>query len=608
MNLPNGLLNRKTVRVLILSCITLGFSGLLLRKVLLIEGSLLLIALIPVYHESIAVEGRGYARRSWLTTPAELFLLVSSLILALTSGEVGRPLLFFVLMGLFYLLMFIESTAKETPLPSFILKWLFGQAIFFGTFSTLYPGFVAVDSYRDLNIATFILKHAGGIPQPFTSLIWYNATPLAPLSYVSTSLVAGISLASSEAILGFIFVATAVLIVGAMTVLIFKDRRSGLMAIWLGGLIPYVWLWSTWPIPETLAILYSLSILLILFQRKKVLQLITVPLVVAVTFGHGGVAAELILILLTVVALSRDRALVNPLAILAISYTGYIVYASVSSTPSGLVATIRFLTALVTPQSTFVAPNITSSSVGTALIQAIETIAGYSWQVIIIAMGLIGFDKILRLQHSIRRNQLALLLIIAVDLLASVVFTLTGSTTDAVRYVSLVGYLASPIVIVVAVLHFLAAHRTARVVLATVIILFTVTSVANPQVAPDLWQGIGQTQFAVSQRLAFSTTIEELQSQWFVNAHDYSYPVVANYLPESVNLINGGYPASLYLGLGNFGMHGVDVHSTPIPPYIILLSYRALNSSFVLANHVANLTSRSSIVYSNPSASIELGK
>src|SRR4029077_21156876 len=114
--------------------------------------------------------------------------------------------LFFAVMGLFYVLMFVETRKVLTSTHAYLLKWLTGQAVMFGTFYALYHGLVAFDSYRDLSIASYIIAAGGGLPHFFTNIVWYNSTPFAPMTYAITSLTTGLAINVSEAFLGFVFV------------------------------------------------------------------------------------------------------------------------------------------------------------------------------------------------------------------------------------------------------------------------------------------------------------------------------------------------------------------------------------------------------------------
>ncbi len=591
---------------MILLGVAAGVVGLVLGKVLLIEGSLLLVPALVVYRERTSVTTYTLRIKKIFVNIGEGTALSLAALLAFFPHGYERLLPFFIFAAAFYLFMFVETLLSSPFLSAYVLKWVVGQAVMFGSFESLYPEFVAVDSYRDLNIASHVVNSGGGLPHYFTNLIWYNFSPTAPLAYGITSLVSGASIVASEEILGFFFIATAVLLVGAISYSISGSKQFSLMAIWLGGILPFVWTWSTWPIPETFATVFALIVVLVSIQPRPRSSIPTLISIFVVNLTHGGIALLLIVLLLSMYLFSRQPAVLRSFVLSCVSFVAYLALVSVANTSNGFVTLLDFFNQLVTPQSLLLVPNISGSTLASISAQAAEMIANYYWYVFVVVVGLLGLDRILKSPAARRKEQLGLVVYVVILLATAVVFLATGSSTEAPRYVGLLGYVLSPLLVTFGIIYLLGVSRWARLFITISLAVMVAGSVAYGLNSPDLWQNVGQDQFAIGQRLGFSTTIQELSGQLYINTHDRNYQVIANYLPEAINLPglqHGGQGA----GLNEYGMLGVDVTSTPRAPYIALLSDRASAIPFQDANPASrNATLSPDVVYSNPSSEIRL--
>ena len=117
-------------------------------------------------------------------------------------------------------------------------------------------------------------------------------------------------------------------------------------------------------------------------------------------------------------------------------------------------------------------------------------------------------------------------------------------------------------------------HSKRRVILSMLILGFVISGACSPLVSPDFWQGIGQSNYAASNRLIYSTTTEQVAGQLFIGNYDYHYSVTSNYYLEFINAIN---PHVKFSSLVSISSTGIGYTQLPIGPrpQLILLSFRA---------------------------------
>jgi hypothetical protein len=560
---------------------TSGFR--ILFRVTLVEGGLLLlfswIFYITKQNSRKLESGHGATRFSLIEVPFMVLALVGFLL----SNGYARPIVFFVSMFVLYMLLLVELTQSNPTVSSFLVKLIVIQLVFVESFSQLYPGFVGPDSSRDFYIAKSIIANAGGLPKEFVDVIWYDTTPMAPLLYAEGTLFSNLPLRVSELLLGFCFTFVTTLATGALALRVTGDRKTSLLVMWLASLVPLIWVWSTWPIPEMFAAsLIFLSFLILFRDNTAATTLVFTLLAILIVLTHGGAALGFIGVLVVLAVVTRNKLAIRMSIITSTLFTSFTVYDTLSGVTSGFETVKDFLVYLFSTGVTFTSgPSVSYSGVW-GVPEAISY--GY-WLVFLIVLAWLGLFEILR--RSLRLNRLVVSLLLIS--LASVLFgfgfgTVFGTRVDITRYVGLFGY---PMVCVAASMGFFALGRTApRKAYALIIVsIFVFAGVSNPRVSPDFWQGFGQSNFASANRIQYSTTYPEMDSQLFINAYDQQYFVVYNYLPEFVNLTR---PDSVILIPWSLSIHpqhywiGVSPFDViPNPPYIALFSSRASVDQFL---------------------------
>ncbi|HKT22081.1 MAG TPA: hypothetical protein VJR06_05685 [Nitrososphaerales archaeon] len=575
---------------------------------------LLLVAWALVYLRPSTGPGSPAALPHRLLDAGEALVLGGALLLLVGSGSAYRPTLFFVLMGAFYLLMFLRLQGKYDRVWPYVTKLIVGQALFAESFALGYPSVFSVDSSRDFQIASHILAHSGGLPASFTTTVWYDFTPMAPLSYAMNKLVTGLPLMNSELLTGFLVTALVTLAVGGIAWSVSKSAQTALLAMWVSSLVPYVWQYATWPIPQMPALAMSLLLIGILIGRggnSGVAAGAVFALVVVLT--HGGMALELILILSVIAVATRSRANYRLLALAAAFYATYVVYASVESAPTGLVTISVFVKTLLTLGEAYLGP---SSPLGIASL-AVSTAQQVSltyWWIFLGAFGWLGLLAAYRLQSLRARLYLLLFGTAFLLLVFGAAVGIAGSAqAQAFRYVSTVGYplLCIPVAMLLASVISRSSRTRAFALLAVSLLIFSM--VADVSVSSDLWQNLGQTGYAGG-RLSYVTTVPELYSQAMLNGYDGCYPVVANYYPQFTNLTAAGEACS---AVGKYHLSSESAFSTvgvasPFSkvsaPYVVLYSGgKAVYTSYVsaMANPQSNITIEGSdVIYSGGSSYI----
>jgi hypothetical protein len=593
--------------VAIIIAIAVIIAGTIREKIDGLEFSALLLSAFFVYtgRGSVSRNG-GSIHISSAIHSSELVCLGLALFSAMFSADYARPILFFVFMILFYLLLFVEAYSFSSSTGAFVLKLLFGQALLIGSFASLYYGFVGVDSYRDYAIATSIINSAGGLPKPFVQLIWYDATPTAPLSYAIAHLIVGMNLRDSELMLGFIFSWLPILAIGVLSLRITRDKKQSLLSMWFASLMPLFWIWATWPIPEMMAVSFVLLALMVFLQGNKTASLImSVLFGVLTVFTHGGMSLILIVSMFFIFFMTRLRLALLSGFMALIAFFTYSAYVSVIETQYGLATLSLFVNAVLSKGSQ---ATVASQGIIPGLSGFLDQVSlTFSW----IALAVLVWIGILSVGKSFPRRRLVLsisLIVFACLGLANL-FQVVGSSTDTSRYIGLIGY---PLMAIVASLGLFSMPPSLRkrIFVSIMIAIFVVSVVLNPYISPDIWLGNRQASFAATFRLQTSTTLQELSSQVFLNNFDHSYAVESNYVPMFTNLTlpaNSTIVPFPALFQTIYTMQGVVAPKfSKVPPYVLLLTARSdqLNYTFAVNPASKAILTNPDIIYESPISTI----
>jgi len=493
---------------------------------------------------------------------------------------------------------------------SYVMKLVVGQALFVGSISLMYPSAFSIDSSRDLQIAGLILRHSGGLPLDVGPIIWYDFSPMAPLLYSASKLITGFSLIDSEVLVGFVFPVVLTLVVGAIAAQISKTTRGVLFAMWLSILNPFLWYFASLPIPEMLALDFlMLAALVLVKQSEAPVSRGIYPtiglLVVAIVLTHGGIAIELLGALIVVSFLSRSRFALVTLAMSSVAFAAYLVYGAEVGVPSGLLTLASFVGSLAIHVSPALQP-LSALNLTSVPIQIVLATTSTYWWVFLGVLGWFGLLRELNASPKIRTTYLTLSVMALMLVMFGALIDLLGSGQgQAVRYVSLFGYslLCVPAAVGISSIRF--GSNAKKVFAFGAVALVILATTASPLVSPLLWQQIGQTSQATT-RLLPVTTEPELSSQTFLNVHDDCYVVVANYIPQFVDLSAGCPAVGAYTlpSESTLSTVGVASYSARVdPPFVVLLSIPKemyLPYSVDWANPLSNLSSPSpQIVYSS---------
>ena len=583
-------------------------STILLIRLTGIEISVLLFA---VWLPQIIWKREANTLVTHKRNPSLLVLQVTTICLALFSTffskDYMRPLLFFPVIMLFYFLLFLEVFRSNPSPTSFLLKLIIGQALLMESLAFMYPGFLAVDSYRDFAIARVIEASAGGLPTAFVYIpIWYNVTPMLPLTYVSINLLTGLPLRTAELLIGFVMTTILTIGTGLLTLALSKNIRYSLLAIWFCSLVPSIWIWSTWPIPEIMALaLFVICLAIILGDGKSHNSILAIILTVVIVLTHGGIALALIGVALVIFLLNRDRVALHVLIIGGVFFASYTVLASSGTAISGLQTIVLFLQSLFKP--VFSVPQ-TSSNLYQGALAPLEAVSYTYWWVFLGVFGWIGLMTLADLRMPKRRAIVSLVVLSYLGILFSFASGILNTTsTDVTRYIALIGY---PILCASAAFGLFSVARfplVRKFFIPILVIALVFSGISNAVISPDLWQSLGQNSYATNYRVQYTTSYEEQQSQIFLNVYDRNYLIAYNYIPEFVNLT---YPVPYLAKQFTLEEHpkhylvGVSPFLyTPTPPYIILYSVRASEQNFVNYSLLSNISvDTSDIIYSNPTS------
>jgi len=542
-----------------------------------------------------------------------LVIGTATLVLVLaTSGSSTQPDLFFFLMAIFYALMFISVQGGYEKIWPFVMKLVYGQALLVESFGLAYPSVFSADSSRDLQIASLILQHSGGLPAQFTGTIWYNFSPIAPISYVVSSLTTGFGLINSELLIGFLVAMLITITVGGIALVVSGSTRVALLAMLLSSLVPYVWQFATWPLPQVLALAMALLLIGGIIKRiDRPMLLIDALLALMIVFTHGGVAIELVVVLLLVVIVTRSRPIFGLLVWLATTLTIYMVYVTVATTPTGMVTIVQFVDSIFALGTAHPSPSILTGIAGPTGLVLGQQISATYWWVFLGVFGWFGALAALKSGHF-RGNPYSPIVLIALVLLflGVVIDIVVVAQGQAFRYISTLGYPLLCIPVAIALGSVMSSSNAKRLFVLVAVSFLIFSMVASVSISPDIWQSSNQVSYA-GYRLGYVTSAPELSSQVMLSTYDNCYPVAANYLPQFTNL-TAACPRLVAYTLATESIPSTvgvaDPHDIVKTPFVVLYSFnKGLLTSYVgdIANPQSNVTmSDSNIVYLDGSSFI----
>jgi hypothetical protein len=565
-----------------------------------IEISVVLISVWLLHHtrtnsdrirKSVVVNYRFISLVEWT-------FLGLALVSLLYVNNYTRPLIFFVFIAAFYSMLFLENAnATKTSTSAFILKLVLGQLILFESFALLYPGFVGVDSYRDMAIANSIVSNAGGLPRDFGGIIWYDFSPVALLLYGILNLILGGPIRTAELTAGFVFPLITMLSIGSIVNQITQNAYATRTSLLILSILPYFWVWATWPIPEVLALSFlSLAIMVCLQSNATKTIIILTIFALMVVFTHGGIAVASIILMLALYLVGRYRLAQYAFAITSMIFLVYSTYIFSNAVKPGIVTFWTFLLASLTP-STYIS---TSAAQAGGFEIIIETLLTSFWWIVLLAFTWLGFLLVLREDSKYRRIVLLLTLIATISFIAGVLSEVVATQTDTTRYLGLFGYPFMSICASLGLVSLLKKSQArVKIALAMLVLFFIISGVVSPLVSPDLWQNVGQSHYSGASRLKYSTTNAEFASQSFLNKYDTHYYVLSNYLLEGINLTNpqAQFPLSASFTVQQLGY---TLDSISGVPHIDLISFRASELGFPNPTPSTSFSAEGrDIVYSN---------
>jgi hypothetical protein len=534
-----------------------------------------------------------------LLVASEFLFLSLSISALLFVEDYTRPLLFFVFVAGFYSTMFMETlNDKKSSTASFLLRLVVGQFIFLESFAILYPGFVAVDSYRDLFISQSIVSSGGGLPQTFTNIVWYDFSPMAPLLYAIGHIVSAAPLRTTELGVGFAFPTVSILAIGSIVNKVTSNMYSARIAILFGSLLSYLWVWATWPIPEMFALsLVCLSIVLCLQSGTGKAIIGSTLLVATVVLTHGGMAIILTVITFSIFLLTRIRTAAYVSGVALVLFLVYSVYAFSQGVQLGIVTFWTFLLATLT-ESGLAAAAPTFGQSG-SVIGTTESALGAYWWILLAAFAWLGFLAMLKNDSKYKRISILLTILAAFSFGVGISSAILATRTDTIRYFGLIGY---PLLCISASVGLVSLGRklqsNGRIALSVLLFLFVISGVVAPSVSPDFWQDVGQGHYAAVNRLSSSTTIAEEASQISLNNHDNNYYITSNYFLEHVDI---GQPLDKFPLSASFTYIEVGYTQSAIVgiPHVVLISLRAIQMGFPNQTPPVVDLQKNDIVYSS---------
>ena len=297
------------------------------------------------------IESRSVLNHRALVSAQSACLALATLSLLFVSNS-QIPIVFFLLILIYYSLMFFDiQSGSPHSLLSFGLRLIIGQFVLLESLAFLYPGFVSsADTYRDFSIARSILVSSGGLPRDFGAITWYNFSPMTSLLYSAGVILSGLPLRITELVLGFVFSALPVLMVGSVVRKLMDDAFLVKGSMIIMSLLPAYWQYATQPIPEVLALVFLMECILLCLLRNKASAYLCIGIMtVATVFTHGGIALILVAIAGLLYVGTRLRQFLYTTVIGAFVFLAYCIYASVQGGPSGLTTVVSSLQAILTP-------------------------------------------------------------------------------------------------------------------------------------------------------------------------------------------------------------------------------------------------------------------
>jgi len=571
-----------------------SFGGLIVT----LELAIIVVVVRHYYKQSPQMQTKGTTSRGY--TLPELIVSMSAFIALLLRVPESQPILYYSLIAVGYSLLLLEIISGRATILAFLLKLLFLQVLFVGAFPSMFVSVFSVDPSRDLQIAKSILSNGGGLPEKFTAIVWYNFSPMTALNYALGSVISRLPLIFSELLDGFVVVFLAMLTVGAMTIRVTKNRSATLLAMWIASLSPLLWLYSTNPIPEVLAISLLLLILLVVVQSDSRNILVALPLLATMVLTHGGAPLELALFLGLVWIFTRKKAALRIVILMSVLFGAYLVYVSVAGTEPGIQTLYQFISALATIGSAQITsiPTVTAGgTLGLAFV-SLQDIASTYWWVFLAVLSWVGTAEILR--RGIGGRTIYVVILTCMVLFGfGVLSSFTGIAANpslrsqGIRYVSLVSYVVLSLPASVAVMR-LFSNRKGRSAITILSMLLLVSAMGNATVAPSIWQSLGQSAYAGG-GFAHTTNVAEMQSQAYLDKLDTCYPVMANFIPQFINLTTTCADARQQ-SLDSESIVGsvgaVSRFEIIRPPYIVLFSqrYNIIGTLYSAANPLANET------------------
>jgi hypothetical protein len=532
-----------------------------------------------VQHQYISMPKRGILQGLQLG----LFFLI--LVSTVFSGAYSLSFTFFALIAGLYFLLFIEAYYYDVKLHLFVAKLVIAQVLAYETIAFLYQNVFSVDSFRDFFIASSIIQHGGGVPQSYANNIWYNFSPMAPLTYAVQSVITGVPLSQAMIVSGFVFASLSTLAAGVMAEKIFKNKRISALTMLISSLVPFFWQFATYPLPEVFVlpmVLLTIVLLLTPYSNKGIF--VTSLFSIVIVFTHGGMALMLIGIAFAVFGLTRNNRALQVAIISSVVFGAYSVLASVSGTDTGATTLVGFIDSLVRPITPNVGPTLgILSTQGVVLVLEIaQGFTGTEWWVFLGVVSWIGFLELLRRPQN--RDFLSFVLVTLILFGIGVLLLLQPvALGQATRYLDLVSYVVLSIPASFALYMVSMNPFARRVAVPAIMILFIASSVCNVNVSPGLWQDVGAKSYA--SRFVTTVTISEVISQTYLNRYDNCYTVAANYYPSFVNLTGScpsvrDYQISSETNYNGFGVastvNGTSGAGYPklAAPFVVLFSAR----------------------------------
>lgn len=520
----------------------------------------------------------------------EYILLGFSLLSLFFITEYERPVYFFLFMFAFFAVLVYEAQNSATSTLVFGIKLVLALTLLDLAFAFLYPGFVGIDPYRDMSITQYIVNHGGGLPHDFGVLVWYNFSPMAPLVYAVGNTITSLNPRDTELLFGFAFSALPVLMVGSLTSRLLGDPFKTQTSMVVMSLAPFYWQFATSPIPESLAMTFLLSaILLSLMSGSTTRHLGLGLLSVSAIMTHGGMAILLLGILGLWYLVTRSRSLLYITLTGVLEFVLYSAFAVSQGAPYGLATIGSFIQEILTPSGNYLTSTL-SFSRGGILISVFKSITANAWEVSLISLAASGLVYFLATKEKHKPFLIMITLVGGLLFFSALLATFFVVQTAAVRYL---GLLSIPLISITATagLGVLRSKKRngQKVIVTGLILALVVGGVFNVSVSPDFWQQLGQTSYAGT-RLGASTSLTQFAGQSYLNRFDPNMSVTSNMLLNQISISpHIAYSSSSYFPTGFYGVGSqIDLAGEPL---VYLVSERAAEQAFAIAYPSSTLSS-----------------